>query len=226
MSLLCWLLCMIAMIAGYLMMPDMGLLCALLVFAAAPIVSWLIMILIRNKIRIQLMVPGVVGKRKSFVLSAKLQCGTGIPLGKTVVWLQLTNTVTEEVQCKKVCFRGDGEWHLESIYCGCVECRVIRAWCYDIFGILPMRIPCKVKKRTVVMPDTFPVEIESILTRSDMEDCVEYALDKKGSDPTETLQIREYVPGDSLRQIHWKMSKMKISCKRLFSMLLLTEIIF
>ena len=30
--------------------------------------------------------------------------------------------------------------------------------------------------------------------------------DVRGSDPTETFQIREYVPGDSLRQIHWKLS--------------------
>ena len=125
MSLLCWLLCMIAMIIGYLLVPNMELLCALLVFAAAPMVSWLIMILIRKKIRIQLMVPGVTEKRKSFVLSARMQSNTGIPLGKTVVWLQLTNTVTEEIQRKRVCFRGDGQWHLESIYCGCIECLVI-----------------------------------------------------------------------------------------------------
>lgn len=206
MSLLFWLLCLIAMTVGYLLEPNIGLLCVLLVFIAAPMVSWLIMVLMRKKIQIQLTVPGVTGKRKSFVLSVRMQSNTRIPLGKTVVWLQLINTVTEEIQRKRVCFRGDGKWHLESAYCGCIEYRVISVWCYDIFGILPMHIPCKAKKRTVVMPDTFPVEIESILSRSDAEDCVEYAPDKKGSDPTETLQIRDYVPGDNLRQIHWKMS--------------------
>ena len=56
------------------------------------------------------------------------------------------------------------------------------------------------------MPDTFPVETETVSTRSNQDDCIEYAPDKKGADRTETLQIRDYVPGDPLQQIHWKLS--------------------
>lgn len=38
------------------------------------------------------------------------------------------------------------------------------------------------------------------------EDCQEYAQDRRGLDRTEVYQIREYVPGDSLSQIHWKLT--------------------
>lgn len=30
--------------------------------------------------------------------------------------------------------------------------------------------------------------------------------DRRGSDLTEPFRLREYAPGDSLRQIHWKLS--------------------
>ncbi|MBQ9166989.1 MAG: DUF58 domain-containing protein [Oscillospiraceae bacterium] len=206
MSLLLWLLCLMALAVAILFVPHPALIAVTVLFVAAPVVSWLILVLLRKKVRIRLTAPGVVGKRKTFSLGAKLESDTALPFGKTVMWLQLTNAVTGEKQRKRVSFRGSGEWILESAYCGCIECRAANAWCYDIFGILPVRIPCKAKKRIVVMPDTFPVELETVLTRSNQEDCTEYAPDKKGADRTETLQIRDYTPGDPLQQIHWKLS--------------------
>lgn len=206
MSLLLWLLCLTVLAAAILLAPHPALIAAFVLFLAAPVVSWLILMLLRKKVRIRLTAPGVIGKRKPFSLEAQIESDSALPFGKTVMWLQLTNAVTGEKQRKRVVFRGKGEWVLESAYCGCIECRAANAWCYDIFGILPVRIPCKAKKRIVVMPDTFPVELETVLTRNDQDDCTEYAPDKKGADRTETLQIRDYVPGDPLQQIHWKLS--------------------
>lgn len=206
MSLLFWLLCLIAITIAYLLEPGNGLFGAFFLFLLAPMVSWLIMAGIRKKIQIRLTTPGVVGKRKSFVLEAQLKSETRIPLGRTVMWIQLTNTATDEKLKKRMVFKGNGQWILESAYCGSIEYQVMSVWCYDVFGVLPMKIPCKAKKRTIVMPDTFPVETESILSRSDLDECAEYAPNKKGTDRTETLQIRDYVPGDSLQQIHWKLS--------------------
>ena len=206
MNLILWLLILVALISGYLITPNVGLLCVSLLFVIAPIASWIPLIAIRKKIEVELLAPGVVEKKQPFELQAKLHSQTKIPLGKTVMWLELTNTATGETQKKRVYFQKYGQWNLESAYCGCVECLAVSVWNYDIFGILPVRIPCKTKKRIVVMPDTFPVETESILSYSDLDDCVEYVPDKKGNDRTETLQIREYVPGDSIQQIHWKLS--------------------
>ena len=206
MSILLWLLCVVAMAVALLMIPHPALLAALVLFVAAPMVSWLVLLLVRRKVRIRLTAPGVAGKNKPFTLRTQLESETRMPFGKTVMWLELTNAVTGETQKKRIVFRGSGEWTLQSAYCGCIECRTAGVWCYDLFGILPVKIPCKAKKRIVIMPDTFPVEIQTVLTRSNLDDCTEYAPDQKGSDRTETMQIRDYVPGDPLQQIHWKLS--------------------
>lgn len=206
MSLILWLLSILALLAAYLLIPNIGILCVLIVFVLAPILSWVILFTIHKKIEIDFTASSVVEKRSSFQLFIRLNSRTKVPLGKTVMWLQMTNIATGEQQKKRICFHGNGELQLESEYCGCVECVAVSAWCYDLFGIFPVRITCHAKKRIVVMPDTFPVETDNILSYSDLDECTEYLPDKKGNDRTEIFQIREYVPGDSIKQIHWKLS--------------------
>lgn len=206
MSALLWLLCITAMTAALLIAPHPAVLAALALFAAVPVCSWLILFLVRRTVRVSFAAPGVVGKNRPFTLYIRMESNSRIPFGKTVIWLQLTNAVTGETQKKRIAFRGSGEWVLQSAYCGCIECRAAGVWCCDLFGILPVRIPCKAKKRITVMPDTFSVTLQTELTHSDQDDCAEYAPNQKGSDRTETMQIREYDPGDPLQQIHWKLS--------------------
>lgn len=206
MSTLCWFLCLILLFFAYVMKPAAGLLAVLILFAAAPVISWLILWKIRKKIQVQIQVPGIAGKKKPYEISLKTKGAARIPLGKTVLWVQMTNRVTEEVQKKRLVFREREKWTLESLYCGCIEYEILDVFTYDIFGVLPLKLNIHERKRTVVMPDTFPVEIDSILSASDLEECREYAPDRRGKDPTEIFQVREYVPGDQVKQIHWKLS--------------------
>ena len=57
-----------------------------------------------------------------------------------------------------------------------------------------------------VQPDTFPIRVNLIPNPDSQEDSDSYSQERPGADLTETFQIREYVPGDSMRQIHWKLS--------------------
>lgn len=59
---------------------------------------------------------------------------------------------------------------------------------------------------TVIMPEKQNRDF-SFLTREgfDMES-FRYSGNRPGDDPGETYDIREYQPGDSIRQIHWKLS--------------------
>ena len=127
MSLLIWILCLFVLTGTYLMTPGVGVLCTLIMFIAAPLMSWLVLLRIRKKIQIVLATPGVTGKRNTFTLSVKVCSDANIPLGHTVMWLELTNTVTGEQQKKRVSCKGSGQLTLESLYCGCIECKVMGA---------------------------------------------------------------------------------------------------
>ena len=78
------------------------------------------------------------------------------------------------------------------------------------------KIRCTVKwgfrgKKTVfcnftILPELFSTHIEYSLHESDIYDSETYSQFRKGQDYSEVFQIREYVPGDNVKHIHWKLS--------------------
>ena len=77
---------------------------------------------------------------------------------------------------------------------------------YDCFGLIGVPCGCSAEAHMTVQPDTFPIRVNLIPNPDSQEDSDTYSQERPGADLTETFQIREYVPGDSMRQIHWKLS--------------------
>ena len=90
--------------------------------------------------------------------------------------------------------------------CGevCISCR--RAEVRDLLKLFRRRIEAFPEIRTVLFPHE--TKLELILSRmtvgaSKTDDLMQ---NRKGNDPSEVFDIREYVPGDDVRAIHWKLS--------------------
>lgn len=77
---------------------------------------------------------------------------------------------------------------------------------YDAFGLIGIRCKCNEAAYMTVQPDTFEQAVILRENFNSIEESDIYSQERPGSDLTETYQIREYVPGDSPRQIHWKLS--------------------
>ena len=76
----------------------------------------------------------------------------------------------------------------------------------DLFGLWQSG-PVKADDVFVtVRPRLFPAEIVLTEQSAVLSDSERYSRTKPGSDPSETFAIREYRPGDPIRQIHWKLS--------------------
>ena len=95
---------------------------------------------------------------------------------------------------------------LGSEYCGRIRIAVPKVTLYDCFGLIGIRYDCKAVTHMTVQPDTFETTVILVPNPSSADDSELYSQDRPGMDLTETYQIREYVPGDSIRQIHWKLS--------------------
>jgi hypothetical protein len=57
-----------------------------------------------------------------------------------------------------------------------------------------------------LMPETIETDIEMTSSSSSMLEGARYVENKTGNDPGEVRGIREYVPGDPVKNIHWKLS--------------------
>ena len=131
-------------------------------------------------------------------------CGSG-----SICW---ENRLTGEKDNIKIDFsmRGKKEEQVsfqgKSDSCGCIKFSFTDWKAEDLFRILAFRRKADLDREMVVMPVRSHMDI-GILSREgfDMES-FKYSKDRPGDDPGETYDIREYRSGDSIRQIHWKLS--------------------
>lgn len=201
-----WLATLLALGLGQLLRPHPALLAAWTAMAAAPVLSWLLLTLCRKKLRLRMEAPGIGEKEKHFSLALRMEWDIWLPIARAEVLLELTNTATGEQTRHRLPLSGKTELPICSDYCGCLGCRVVRLRCFEPFGLLPLPPIAGPTRRVVIMPRTFPVEVRQNLSVRRDTDSQQYAPEQRGFDRTETWQIREYVPGDTLQQIHWKLS--------------------
>lgn len=100
----------------------------------------------------------------------------------------------------------EAEYLLKNTCCGKVRCSVEKTGLTDIFNFTHMNIKKKAAVHYTVVPEIFDMFIEYARGESRLDDCLNYSQERKGQDMSEVFQIREYVPGDSIRHIHWKLS--------------------
>ena len=60
---------------------------------------------------------------------------------------------------------------------------------------------------SLVLPDIWPVELSVSERQSPDMDSDEYSMYHPGDDPSETFALREYLSGDRIKNIHWKLSE-------------------
>ena len=59
----------------------------------------------------------------------------------------------------------------------------------------------------LINPHIFSLETQIAYGENTNLDSDEYSMRRAGFDPSETFAIREYQPGDRIRQIHWKLTE-------------------
>lgn len=99
------------------------------------------------------------------------------------------------------------DFSLSSPHCGKTQTRIVRAGVQDLFGLCRKDIALEAAGEVTVVPHLFPVEISLQAHDMAVPDSDTYAAARPGSDPGEIFAIREYIPGDAIRRIHWKLSE-------------------
>jgi len=101
---------------------------------------------------------------------------------------------------------GGHEFTVCSKHCGILTVFVVQPRAVDIFGLYAWKIKHQFHDRILVMPKRVDIKLEIGTSTSIASDSEEYSVLHPGNDPSETFAIREYVPGDPLKSIHWKLS--------------------
>lgn len=175
-----------------------------------PAVSVPIHLHIRKHLRLELSADGSLQKDAEGVLTIKLT--NPMAFSATVRCRlsvrNLLNGASQRLNIECSAPKGTQEITAEigSSHCGRLRLTVERLKLYDCFGLIGIPVKCNAKCHLTVQPQGF----ECCVTLNDLlggaADSDLYSQVRSGWDLTETFQLRDYVPGDSPRQIHWKLS--------------------
>lgn len=179
-------------------------LCALCAQALFTLSAWILALCQRKKVELRIVLPPTGSKNRPLSGEICVKCTSFFPTGPLGLRLRLTNLLTGETVFLNP--NQAGAFSFACVHCGEVEIQVERALLRGLLGFFSVGIPTRAHGRLTVLPDTFPLEVRLTISQALTLDSGDYAPDRRGPDPTETYQYREYRPGDSLRSIHWKLS--------------------
>ena len=89
-------------------------------------------------------------------------------------------------------------------YRGLYPIRIETVRLTDVFGLFALRIPCNRQYTILTLPNTSLSEIGKIADGTDNDTTTKKTL--FGNDKIEMTDVRNYLPGDSLKLVHWKLS--------------------
>ena len=206
---LLWLVCMAgaAVITGTWLFAAVLLLTVLiLIFSAGSVV------LSGKKAVIKLHLPKASERMECFHGKMYLENQSAWPVFGGAGVLRWENLFTGEKGVIPISFSLGGKekqvigFEAGSNWCGCIRFCFSDWKCQDFFRVFSLKRKADTCAYTVVMPERQKGEL-SLFTREgfDMES-FRYSGSRPGDDPGETYDIREYRSGDSIRQIHWKLT--------------------
>lgn len=100
----------------------------------------------------------------------------------------------------------DQQIRIREDNCGSLQVSLEEINWYGFCGIFLRKVPLQVRGNCLIMPTLSVIEErDDIWDAYDMESH-RYSQVSKGGDPGEVFSLREYIPGDSPKQIHWKLS--------------------
>lgn len=134
-----------------------------------------------------------------------------LPIGTVRVRLVFENVLYGEQEENEVWLQPGEEREMtfvhlyEAVDCGNVRTHAAAAEYRDLLGLAAFKRPVDISRETLVYPPEIRLNME-LLKRPETKNFGELYNQKKGQDISEVSGLREYVPGDSMNSIHWKLS--------------------
>lgn len=119
----------------------------------------------------------------------------------------ISKSVTQQSLVGAVKGRGREQIHLkiENVRTGKVNINTTQVRVYDFLGLFFFRITLPEPRSILNYPNALNVQL-SISQFEASGDGLQYSQSRAGSDVNEVFSFHEYVDGDEIRNIHWKLS--------------------
>lgn len=165
-----------------------------------------------EKLRVQASLPGAAYTGKPLPLTLRIAAeGTLYAVGSVFADLEITCVMTGETKKRSLCLTMSDagktfEVPLEADCCGEMQVRCTGLWVTDVMKLF--RLPGELFSpvRSMAYPERLHLEIGLMKGKNGIPEQEGILQNRKGTDRSEVFDTRDYIPGDDLRSIHWKLS--------------------
>ena len=183
----------------------------LAVCVVLPVVSLVLMLIAGRGIKIELLLPQTAEK-KAASLTYRINNPGRYPVARITFQIRLENQMTGAFRERRVSATAGSretvtaELSLQNSKVGTVVVSTNKIRVYDAFGLFVFRKSDLPDQAVIIYPDMRNVEVHMENPVENTGDGSRYSPDRPGQDVSEIFALREYVPGDEIRKIHWKLS--------------------
>lgn len=181
------------------------------VCAVLPLISIPINLLSRSRLSARIKLPSAAAKNDRVLGEITIKNNSLFPINM-YAQIQINNRLTGEESFSFVKLsvapkaKESKSFEIELKHCGYIVAELKKLSLMDGFGFLGVGASPKANAKMSVMPDTFPMSVLVDMYSTKALDADAWSEYKKGEDYSELFALKEYAPGDSVKQIHWKLS--------------------
>lgn len=197
----------------YLFYSDYLSFLALLFSLLLPVLLFILVLLASRKLSANLRLESsTAAKRDQIPVLIAIRNGFFLPLSRVKVNLQIENILNQnrkEFSLMIPVSARDTEtisWTMSSEYCGQIRITMEKLTIYDYFGLFTFSKQPQQSQSVYILPEYQPFVPKVDYSNQIQLDSDIYSTTKPGDDSSETFGFRDYIPGDSPRSIHWKLS--------------------
>ena len=179
-----------------------------------PIILYIIIIIIKKKLVVEIKSLNSIGNKDEKVpFEIIVQNNSIFPISNCELRLSYYNNFTDKIEKEYIIIPAESKstqkltCNIKSKHCGNIIMNIDRIRIYDYIKLFSIRKKVKCTSKVCVLPEIH--ELNIALNSGDGEvaiDSQKFSKHKSGDDPSEVFDIREYVAGDKLQRIHWKLS--------------------
>ena len=202
----------IAALISYLAADRQEPLVLLCILVVTPILSAALQWTAMRGIQVVTDVPGTCRMGQEISVGFGLRRKSRMPLGTVRMQVVFENVLYGDKSTAEVWLQPSEQEDMRFVYlfkavdCGNVKIHVPVIECRDLLGLFRFRRPAGISEEILIYPPEIQINSE-LLQKPESKSFGEmYDQDRKGQDVSEISGLREYVPGDSMNSIHWKLS--------------------
>lgn len=168
---------------------------------------------VRRNAAVSLSAPVSAAKAADVSLTVTVHNAAMFGASRVRVKLRLQNLLTGESENKTVWLAVDRQTKADALssfvpsHCGKISVTAEELDVFDAFGFFCLKKPVSENTAVLILPQIYPIQISIGQHSAQDPDSAEYSMLRAGNDPGETFALREYRPGDRIRDIHWKLSE-------------------